>query len=464
MAPTENVIIIGAAGRDFHDFMTYWSVQPNTVVKCFTGAQIPGIENRDFPAEMCHNDKNGNLYPNGVKIYPEDDLEQLIKRFDVTTCALAYSDLSYDTVQSLASRVNAAGCKFLQLPQTKTMLRSNKPVIAICATRTGTGKSQTTRFIAEHLKKAGRRIAVVRHPMPYDKVLLKQRCQRYETLDDLIKYDCTIEEREEYERHIEEGNLLFAGVDYEMILREAEKDADVVIWDGGNNDCPFYRPDLFICVADALRGDHANHYYPGETNVRLADIIMINKVNSLPDIKQAEDQAERLKPLLREGVPVLFGNSLVTADAKGLTEEEANERVKGKRVLVIDDGPTLTHGGMPYGAGFVLAKKLGASEIIDPRPHAKGSLVGVFEKFKHLESVLPAMGYGAEQIKDLEATVSDADCDCVVIGTPIDLGGVLKIDKPVVRTKYYLEVVPEHLKEFTNAVDSVFERVQAVAQ
>ena len=441
--------------------MTYWSVQPNGIVKCFTETQIPGIEYRTFPAEMCNNDKNGNRYPEGLKIYPEHMLEELIERYQVTTCTLAYSDISYDTVQSLSSRVIAAGAKFVQLPPKFTQIPSVKPVIAICATRTGTGKSQTTRFVADYLKRAGKKVAVIRHPMPYDRVLLKQRCQRYESLDDLIKYNCTIEEREEYELHIEQGNLLFAGVDYEMILREAEKDADVIIWDGGNNDFSFFKPDLQIVIADALRASHEEHYFPGEVNVRLADIVLINKVNSLPDISVAHDQAEKLKALIRKGVHVLFGNSIVSAEARDsstgmlLSDEEATALVKGKRVLVIDDGPTLTHGGMPFGAGYVLAQQLEAGEIVDPRKHAKGSIVGVFEKFQHLEKVLPAMGYGKEQIMDLEATVQDAisETDCVVIGTPIDLTKLIKIDKPSVRARYRLGLVPEHAAEFMGALD-----------
>jgi len=459
-ASTENVIIMGAAGRDFHDFMTYWSLQPHVVVKCFTETQIPGIEYRTFPAEMCNNDKNGNRYPEGLKIYPEQMIEELIEKLHVTTCALAYSDISYDTVQSLSSRVNAAGAKFVQLPPKFTQLPSVKPVIAICATRTGTGKSQTTRFVADYLKKAGKKVAVVRHPMPYDRVLLNQRCQRYEKLEDLVKYSCTIEEREEYELHIEEGNLLFAGVDYEMILREAEKSADIIIWDGGNNDFSFFKPDLCIVVADALRASHERHYFPGEVNVRLADIVLINKVNSLPDIAMARDQAETLKTLIKNDVPVLFCNSVVSAEArdgngKKLNDEEAAAAVEGKRVLVIDDGPTLTHGGMPFGAGYVLAQQMGAGEIVDPRKHAKGSYIDVFHKFPHLENVLPAMGYGKEQIVDLEATVQDAilETDCVVTGTPIDLTKLVKIDKPCVRARYRLELVPEHAAKFTGALD-----------
>jgi predicted GTPase len=453
----EKLIILGAAGRDFHDFMSYWSVQPNVMVQCFTGTQIPGIDGRLFPAELCNNDKNNNRYPNGLMIYSENELEELIKKFDATMCALAYSDLNYDTVQSLAARVNAAGCKFIQLPPKLTQLKSTKPVVAICATRTGTGKSQTTRFIADYMKKQGRKIAVVRHPMPYDQVLLNQRCQRYEVLDDLVKYKCTIEEREEYELHIEEGNLLFAGVDYEMILREAEKDADEVIWDGGNNDFSFFKPDLTICVADALREGHEEHFFPGEINMRMADLIMINKVNSLPGIAQAMRQVDHIRKLVRPDTPILLGNSVVTPEARDLKgdvldAQTVDNMVRGKRVLVIDDGPTLTHGGMPFGAGFVLAKQMGAAEIVDPRPFAKGSLKGVFQKFQHLVECLPAMGYGEEQVKDLQETVKNVDCDTVVAGTPINLESVIKFDKPCVRARYCLQLDDQYLGEMKTAL------------
>jgi predicted GTPase len=461
----KDVIILGAAGRDFHDFMVYWSTEQDVCVKCFTETQIPGIEYRNFPPEMCQNDKNGNRYREGIQIFPEDQLEDLIERFDVDTCALAYSDLSYDTVQALAARVTAAGASFVQLPPKLTMLPSCKPLIAICATRTGTGKSQTTRFVADYLKKKGKKVAVVRHPMPYDQVLLDQRCQRYEKLEDLVKYKCTIEEREEYELHIEEGNLLFAGVDYEMILREAEKAADVVIWDGGNNDFSFYKPDLQITVADALRANHGQHYFPGEVNIKLADIVLINKVNSLPGMDVALDQARDFKKLVSESVPVIFGNSIVSADfmdpktgTKG-NNVEVEALVRGKRVLVVDDGPTLTHGGMPFGAGYVLAQQLEAGEVIDPRKHAKGSLIAVFQKFCHLEKVLPAMGYGEKQIHDLENTILDADkqIDCIITGTPIDLSRVIKMSKPCVRARYQLEILPEHRDVFLGKLDKLIE-------
>jgi predicted GTPase len=452
---TENVIILGAAGRDFHDFITYWSKKPNSVVKCFTGTQIPGIDNRKFPAEMCNNDLNDNLYPNGIDIHPERDLESLIEKYDATTCAIAYSDLEYSILQSLASRANTAGCNFVQLPPALTMLRSNKPVIAICASRTGCGKSQTARYIANYYKEKGLKVVAIRHPMPYDTNLLKQRVQRYETLADLDKYDCTVEEREEYVGHIKEGTLLFAGVDYISILAEAEKEADIIMWDGGNNDVPFYAPDIHLTIVDSLRPKDEEHYYPGETNVRMADAIIISKV---ADTKIAREMADHLKTITKPNAPIFFGWSVITPAAEGKTQEEAAAMVKGKRVLVVDDGPTLTHGGSPFGAGYVLAQNLGAAEIVDPRPYAQGSLKAVFEKFTHLANVLPAMGYGSEQKKELEATIQAVDCDVVVVGTPSDLGNVMKLGKPSVVARYNLEIAPEHQKAFEKVLDEIVDR------
>lgn len=465
----EKVIILGAAGRDFHDFMVYWSTKPNTQVVAFTETQIPGIENRKFPPEMCRNDLNGNLYPDGVQIYPEDQLEELIEKFKVDVCTLAYSDLSYHTVQSLASRVNAAGCQFLQLPPAYTQLKSTKPLVAIVASRTGVGKSQTTRFVANYYKEKGLKIAAVRHPMPYDTDLNFQRCERFETMEDMDKYRCTIEEREEYFRHIEDGNLLFAGVDYEMILREAEKSADLVLWDGGNNDFSFYKPDLTITLVDSLRPTDELHYFPGELNVRLADAILITKTNELKSKQEAEDQAKQIreKSILKSSeVPIYFGKSTIKPVAKDpktgdiLPTEQAANMVRGQRCLVVEDGPTCTHGGMPSGAGYALAKSLGASEIVDPRPFAKGSLVQVFEKFPHLESILPAMGYGEQQVRDLEATIQAVEkesCDVVVFGTPIDPTQVVDIgiDKKYIIAQYDLELVKEHENDFFGTLDSV---------
>lgn len=432
----------------------------------FTATQIPGIDKRHFPAELCHNDMNGNKYPNGLDIFPEDDLEDVIARTGANTCVLAYSDLAYDTVQKLAARVNAAGCKFVQLPPHMTMVESTKPVVAVCASRTGVGKSQTSRYIARYFHSKGLKVAAIRHPMPYDQNLLSQRCQRYETESDMDKYKCTIEEREEYFGHIRDGTLLFAGVDYEMILHEAEKEADIILWDGGNNDCSFYKPDLYITLVDSLRPTDQEHYYPGEINVRISDMILLSKVDPEKGLQQAAKHAEALQPLLRPSTPVLYGGSTIKPEAinansgEPMTEQEAANLVKGKKVLVIDDGPTLTHGGMAYGAGYVMAQKLGAAEIVDPRPYAKGSLKKVFEKFTHLTNVLPAMGYGDEQIKDLEATIRATPCDAIVIGTPSDFTHVLNLrNVPYVMARYELEIVTEKDKQtFHHMLDSFYDK------
>jgi predicted GTPase len=459
----ERVIILGAAGRDFHDFITYWSKRPDVHVTAFTGQQIPGIDNRTFPASLCNNHLNGNKYPAGIKIYPEAELEHLIHLTDADTCTLAYSDLSYDTVQSLASRVNASGCKFLQLPPALTMVPSRKPVIAVCASRTGVGKSQTTRYVANYFKEKGLKVAVVRHPMPYDQEL-SMPVQRYEKMEDMDKYHCTIEEREEYFRHIEEGTLLFAGTDYPSILKEAEKDADLIIWDGGNNDLPFFKPDIHITLVDSLRPTDEMHYFPGETNVRMSDMILITKVNELPSFKPADEHAKRLKTISKPNTPVFYGTSVITGEAinpstgRGLSDEEVKALVFGKRVLVIDDGPTLTHGGMANGVGYVLAEELGATEIVDPRPYAQGSLRKVFEKFPHLHNVLPAMGYDSEQIRDLEMTIKATPCDSVVIGTPSDITHLMDIGKPSVVARYRLQIIPDHAGSFNLFLDSVFDR------
>jgi predicted GTPase len=443
--------------------MVYWSKRPNTQVVCFTGTQIPGIEDRLFPPELCHNDLNGNLYPHGIQIYPESMLEELIVRYGATLCALAYSDLSYTTVQSLASRVNATGCQFVQLPPAWTQLTSRKPVVAIVASRTGVGKSQTTRYVARYYKSLGLKVAAVRHPMPYDKNLNSQRCQRYQTMADMDKYRCTIEEREEYYRHIEDGTLLFAGVDYEMILRLAERDADVILWDGGNNDTSFFRPDLTVTLVDSLRPTDELHYFPGETNVRMADLVLITKTNELPDMKHAVDHATHLRTVVqKKGCPILFGRSKIVPEVKdastglNLPTVEAAAMVRGKRVLVVDDGPTLTHGGLPSGAGYALARSLDPAEIIDPRPYAQGSLKGVFAKFGHLANVLPAMGYGPDQVRDLHDTIQAVDCDVVVVGTPIDIRQVMEVDKPcVVVARYDLEFLePGHEEAFHRSLDS----------
>jgi predicted GTPase len=416
-------IILGAAGRDFHDFNVYWKHRGDVEIVCFTATQIPDIEGRNYPAELA-----GERYPKGIPIHAEQRLEQLIEEHGVTQVAMAYSDVSHEHVMHLASRAQAAGANFTVVGSRMTMVRGSKPIIAVCAVRTGSGKSQTTRRIAEILKEMGKRIAVVRHPMPYGD-LTRQICQRFAELADMDRHECTIEEREEYEPHIEQGNVVFAGVDYEEILRQAEKEADVVLWDGGNNDLPFYRPDLHLVVADPHRAGHETRYYPGESNLRMADVVVINKV----DTAKAEDvdELERTVGAVNPRAAVLRADSPIT-----VADPDA---VRGKRVLVIEDGPTLTHGEMSYGAGHVAARRLGAAEIVDPRPHARGSIRGVFEKYRQITEILPAMGYGANQISELEATIRDTPCDLVLVATPIDLGRLLNIDKPSQRVGYALK-------------------------
>ena len=417
------VIIMGAAGRDFHDFNVYWKQRADVEVVCFTATQIPGIDDRRYPAVLA-----GDQYPNGIPIKPEEELEALIAKHDVTLVTLAYSDLPYEFVMHQSSRVQAAGASFQLTGAQQTMVTSTKPVIAVCAVRTGCGKSQTTRRVSEILRDAGKKIAAIRHPMPYGD-LAKQACQRFGELADLDVHECTIEEREEYEPHIVAGNLVFAGVDYERILREAEKEADVILWDGGNNDTSFYKPDLLLVVVDPHRPGHEVSYYPGETNLRMADMVVINKVDTAEakNVEIVEQNARRINP----GAQVLRADSPITV--------EDPEAVKGKKVLVVEDGPTLTHGSMAYGAGHVAARKLGAAEIVDPRPYAQGSLKGVFEKFGQITEILPAMGYGDQQMAELEMTINKTPCDLVLIATPIDLGKLLKIDKPSMRVRYDLK-------------------------
>ena len=417
------VIIMGAAGRDFHDFNTYWRDEPNSEVVCFTATQIPDIDGRMYPAVLA-----GPRYPHGIPIYAEEELPALIRKHGIDVCALAHSDLSHETVMHKASLVQACGADFLILGYRRTMLESTKPVIAICAVRTGCGKSQTSRAIAKILKKAGKTIAAVRHPMPYGD-LAKQVCQRFAALSDLDRYECTIEEREEYEPHIAAGNLVFAGVDYEKILRAAEAEADVVLWDGGNNDLPFFKPTLHITVVDPHRPGHERKYFPGETNLRMADVVVVNKMDTAqaPDIATVLNNIREVNP----DATVIKANSPVVV--------EHSEQVRGKRVLVVEDGPTVTHGEMRYGAGHVAARKFGAAQIIDPRPAAVGSIRATFKKYPHVAEVLPAMGYGTKQIRELEQTINAVDSDLVLIGTPIDLGLMLKINKPALRVCYELE-------------------------
>lgn len=418
------VIIMGAAGRDFHNFNVYFRDNANYEVVAFTATQIPNIEGRKYPPILA-----GKLYPKGIDIYPEKDLPQLIKKFDAEQVVLAYSDLNHVDVMHKASLVNACGADFRLMGSNQTAIKSKVPVIAVCAVRTGSGKSQTTRAIATILRAKGRKVVAIRHPMPYGD-LAKQAVQRYATYEDLDKNECTIEEREEYEPHIDKGIIVYAGVDYEKILRQAEKEADVILWDGGNNDTPFYAPDLHITVADPHRAEHARLYYPGETNIRMANVVIINKVDSAKpaSVQLVADIVAELNPKAK----VIRANSPVTADDP--------KAIKGKRVLVIEDGPTVTHGDMKFGAGFIAAQKAGAKEIIDPRPFAVDSIKATFEKYKHLEKVLPAMGYGDHQVKDLQATINAARCDVVVSGTPIDLNRVLKVNKPIIRVRYDLEI------------------------
>ncbi len=436
MADKRKVIIMGAAGRDFHNFNVYYRENENYEIVAFTATQIPDIAGRKYPPEL-----SGKLYPNGIPIYPEDDLIKLIKENNIDEIVFAYSDLPYPYVMGKSAMVNAAGADFILLGPKSTMVKSTKPVIAVCAVRTGCGKSQVSRQIFEILGKKGLKVASIRHPMPYDKDLTTQICQRFASYEDLDKYNCTIEEREEYEPYIDMGGVIFAGVDYEKILREAEKEADVIIWDGGNNDFSFYEPDLLIAIADPHRAGHEVAYYPGEMNVRAADIVIINKVNTADkaDIETVRKNVKKINP----SAQIIDGISSVTVDD--------GDKIVGKRVLVIEDGPTVTHGSMKYGAGTVAAKDNNAGEIIDPRSFAVGSITETFNKYNHLTNVLPAMGYGDKQTKELEETINNTDCDIVVSGTPIDLNRILKASKPIVRVRY--GVGEKTAKELEKIVD-----------
>jgi predicted GTPase len=414
---------MGAAGRDFHDFNVYWRDHPAFEVVAFTAAQIPDIAGRVYPPTLA-----GPRYPQGIPIYAEERLADLIRERDVDLVVLAYSDLPHEEVMHKGALVNACGADFCMLGYQHTMLKSTKPVIAVCAVRTGCGKSQTARAVVKILKAAGKKVAAVRHPMPYGD-LPQQICQRFATLEDLDKHECTIEEREEYEPHIVAGNLLFAGVDYQKILHAAEAEADVILWDGGNNDMPFYKPDLYITVVDPHRPGHEQRYYPGETNLRMADVIVVNKVDTARkkdvDVVLANIRATNPK------AKVILANSPVHVDEP--------KQIKGQRVLVVEDGPTLTHGEMRYGAGYIAARKYKSRKIVDPRPYAVGSIKKTFAKYTHVTEVLPAMGYSNKQVRELERTINAVPCDLVLIGTPIDLGRMLKINKPALRVTYELE-------------------------
>lgn len=419
------VIIMGAAGRDFHNFNVYFRNNSNYEIVAFTATQIPDIAGRKYPVEL-----SGPLYPKGIPIYLEEDLPNLIKKNEIDQVILAYSDLPHQYVMDKASIVLANGADFRLMGPKNTMLKSKVPVVSICAVRTGCGKSQTTRRVGEILKEMGYKIAVIRHPMPYGD-LREQIWQRYETYADLDRYNCTIEEREEYEPHIDRGNILYAGVDYQEIIKRAEEEADIILWDGGNNDLPFYQPDLHIVVTDPHRVGHEMSYYPGEANLRMADVVVINKIDTA-----APDKIN----LLRENIHKLAPNAIVVDAASPLTVDHS-ELIRGKRVLVVEDGPTLTHGEMKFGAGVVAAQKFGAKEIIDPRPYAVGTIKDTYTKYPGIGTLLPAMGYGKKQIQELEDTINAVDCDMVIIGTPIDLSRIIKINKKSVRVKYDLQEI-----------------------
>jgi len=418
------VIIMGAAGRDFHNFNTFFKNNKQYEVVCFTATQIPDIENRKYPGELA-----GENYRDGIPIYKEEELTQLIKEKSVNIVVFSYSDISHRYVMDRASKVQAAGADFMLLGPNSTQLKSNKPVISICAVRTGSGKSQTTRYVAEVIRGMGKSISIIRHPMPYGD-LVSQNVQKFKSIQDMKKANCTIEEMEEYEPHINMGNTVFAGVDYELVLKEAEKESDVIIWDGGNNDFSFYKSDLYIVVLDPHRPGDEIEYYPGEINLLMADVLVINKIDtaSKDAIEIVENNVKKYNPK----AAIVYATSPISVTNSDL--------IKGKRVLVIEDGPTLTHGGMKYGAGTVAAKEYGAKEIVDPREYAVGSIRDTYKKYTETGPILPAMGYGKIQIEELEKTINKAEVDTVIIGTPIDLGKLIDINKPYSRVTYELNV------------------------
>ena len=430
------VLIMGAAGRDFHDFNVVYRADPAVEVVAFTATQIPGIDARRYPTALA-----GERYPEGIPIVPEADLERIVAEEQVDVVVFSYSDVSHETVMHAASRALASGAEFRLLGPAEMMLASSLPVVAVCAVRTGAGKSQTTRAVAALLAEAGQTPVVVRHPMPYGD-LAAQRVQRFASRDDLARHQTTIEEREEYEPHLEAGRVVFAGVDYEAILREAEREADVILWDGGNNDLPFYRPDLHIVVADPLRAGDERRYHPGEANLRMADVVIVNKVDSA-------DQAS-LEAVLASIAALNPAAEVLTARSD-LTLEGPS--VEGKRVVIVEDGPTLTHGGMTYGAGVVAARRFGAAELVDPEPVAVGSIKAVLSRYPDLEPLVPAMGYGETQMRELKETLQRVDADIVLVATPIDLGRLLELDKPVTRVRYELvQVSGRPLREIVQGV------------
>ncbi|NIO22461.1 MAG: GTPase [Candidatus Aenigmarchaeota archaeon] len=431
------VIIMGAAGRDFHNFNVFFRNNKNYEVVCFTAEQIPNISGRCYPKEL-----SGKLYPKGVPIYEEKDLPVIIKKHKADMVVLAYSDLSYENVMHKASLVNANGADFVLMGSETTMIKSRKPVVSVCAVRTGCGKSQTSRRISLILKEMGYKVVVIRHPMPYGD-LRKQIAQRFADYGDLYRHECTIEEREEYEQHIKNGFVVYAGVDYGEILKEAEKEADIILWDGGNNDFPFFKPYLHIVVADPHRPGHGIRYYPGETNLRMADVVVINKENTAKneDIRRVWKVIRKTNPSAK----IIHANSEVTTDEP--------EKIRNRKVLIVEDGPTLTHGEMSYGAGWVAAKKFHAKRIVRPKEHAVGSIKRAYEKYAQIKEVLPALGYGKTQIKELERTINRTPCDLVIIATPMDLAELIRINKPSVYITYHLKEkgrpdLREILKEF----------------
>ncbi len=421
----KNILIMGAAGRDFHNFNVFYRDNEEYNVVAFTATQIPNIDGRMYPAELA-----GKLYPDGIKIYDEADLVKLIHELKVDEVVFSYSDVPFNYVMTKASIVNAEGISFRLLGGEETMIKSTKPLVSVLAVRTGCGKSQTSRKIVKLLRDAGKKVVAIRHPMPYGD-LVKQKVQRFATLEDLKKHECTIEEIEEYEPHIALGGVIYAGVDYEAILREAEKEADVILWDGGNNDMSFYKADVTFTVADPHRPGHEMKYYPGNTALRMADAVVINKIDSAgpDDILTVINNTKEVNP-----------DATIIEAASPLTVDDPSV-IKGKKVLVVEDGPTLTHGEMKYGAGTVAAQKMGASEIVDPRPFTVKSITATYEKYPGIGILLPAMGYGDQQMKDLEETINRVECDSVVVGTPIDLGRILKINKPSTRVQYELQEI-----------------------
>jgi predicted GTPase len=434
------ILIMGAAGRDFHNFNVVFRKEKKFEVVAFTATQIPNIDGRKYPAKLA-----GPLYPRGIPIYPEVDLARLINRLKVDEVVFSYSDVSFSYIMDKASQVMASGADFKVLGAAHTMLEAKVPVVAVVAVRTGSGKSQTSRKVCEYLRSRGKRVVAIRHPMPYGD-LVKQKVQRYATLQDLRTHECTVEEMEEYEPHIVSGTIIYAGVDYEAILRQAEREADVIVWDGGNNDMSFYKPDLTITVVDPLRPGHESSYYPGATNVRLADVIVVNKVDSA--LRENVDRVIANVRTMNSRATIIEGASPITVEDPAI--------IRGKRVLVIEDGPTLTHGEMQFGAGTIAARQFGASEVVDPRPYAVGSIAQTFKKYPKTGILLPAMGYGKRQMKDLEETIERVPCDAVIIGTPIDLRRVITIAKPSVRVEYSLVEktkpdLPEILEAFLKA-------------